>query len=320
MKILIIGGNGKVGEEIIKLLHSKVEITNISRKKNCNKKIKQLIFDYQNLELLQRKIDHYYDYIINLLPTSSHSIKKEFEVLNQKFGNYIFFSSFAVYSFSSKSIDENSKILKNANLDYINRKIEYEKFLKKNKHIKSIVIRPTHIYNENSLPTIFSARSNSILYFIKKNKKIIAPINWNANRNFISAKNIAQKLSFILKKESKEKVYNFSSNLNLSWKKLFQIYSKILRINDLNFFNCSDSTLKKNDKNLFLDLKYDKRIHLKIKKNYLTNHISKFDSKEYFIKNIKTCLKKRKYLDPKYHDKKLEGYFINELTKIKNSN
>lgn len=318
MKILIIGSNGKVGKEIIKLLSTKIEITTISRKKNANKNIKQLICDYHNLEIVKNKIENYYDYIINLLPTSSHSIKKEFQVLNKRFGKYIFFSSFAVYCASTKNIDENSKILKKTNQKYIDRKIEYETFLKKNKQVKSVIIRPTHIYNENSLPSIFSARSNTILYFIKKNKNIIAPINWHANRNFISAKNVVQKLNFILKKKSKKRIYNFSSNLHLSWKELFHIYSSILKIKKLNFFKSTNVSLKKFNKDLFADLKYDKGKNIKIKKNYLTKYISKFDSKKFFIKNIKTNLKKKKFLNSKYHDKKLEKYFLCELSKIKN--
>ena len=105
-----------------------------------------------------------------------------------------------------------------------------------------------------------------------------------------------QKLNFILKKKSKKRIYNFSSNLHLSWKELFHIYSSILKIKKLNFFKSTNVSLKKFNKDLFADLKYDKGKNIKIKKNYLTKYISKFDSKKFFIKNIKTNLKKKGFL------------------------
>ena len=314
MNILLIGGNGKLGREIIKTLKLDAKITIISRKKNNEVNSKQIICDYQNLNEIGIKLDKYYDYIINLLPYSSHSIKKEFKILKNRFNKYIFFSSFAVYKENIKKIDENSELLKKTSLPYINRKIEYEKFLKNNQSINSIIIRPTHIFSKNSLPSIYTKKSNTILNFINKYKKIISPIDWNAKRNFISAKNVAYKLRFVLKNKYQKKYYNFSSNLDLSWGHLFKIYSNKLGCKNLIFLKNSEKSLKQFDKNLLNDLRFDKGKNLLIKKNFLTKQIKNYDNKRYFISNIDKYLNNKDYNNKNYYDKGLEKYFLHEIS------
>ena len=305
MKILLIGGNGKVGTEIINKFCSEVDLTVICRKKlNC---------DYQNLDFVKKKLDKYYNYIINLIPFTTHSIKKEFKILRDKFDKYIYFSSFAVYKESKEKIEENSKLLKKTDLDYINRKLEYENFLKINPTINSIIIRPTHIYNEFSLPSIYSGRSNTLINFIKKNKKIISPINWKVKRNFISAKNIACKLEYLINNESSNKIFNFSSSFYLTWEKIFNIYFRTLGLKKATYLRNSNLSLKKFNTKLYNDIIFDKGKNLTIKNNYLTKKILDFDNKNYLQKTIKNFIKKKEFTKRKYYDKELEKYLLNEI-------
>ena len=83
-KVLVIGGTGFVGYHLIKrLIEFNWNVDSISsrkpRKKRYLKKVRYLVCNITNYNLLQKKIDRHYDYVINLGGYVNHSdIKKTY--------------------------------------------------------------------------------------------------------------------------------------------------------------------------------------------------------------------------------------------------
>ena len=262
MKLLLIGKNSFISQNILFYLKNKVFIKNISYEK------------FKNINL--KEIENF-DYICNCSITKNYSSKK----YNKKFDNdlilanrikglnvkYIFLSSRKIYH-PGKNLDENSK--KKPDNNYSKNKLISEKKLNFTLKKKLIILRISNLIGK--LDNIKKKRkiSNTFIYNFynyKKKGKIIYYENYF--KDFLSVEQFS-KIFFEILKKNLYGVYNVSLG-----KKIY--ISEIIRALTKNKKNIKLKRIKiKSNDNFFLNnQKLLKKIKLKILKKDLLNYCYK---------------------------------------------
>lgn len=299
MKILIIGGTGKIGQKIISNINLKEhEVFSISQKKIIkDKKIKSYRFDYyKNFAKVRKLITKYkFDIVINLICFNLNQVKRDYNLYKNLVSKYLFISSTSVYKNSQNVILENSKTEKTKN-PYIVGKLEAEKFLINNtKNFPYIILRICQIYGEDNIPTLFKKRSFTVLNDMYFNKRVFLPYGVHNNWKIIHVNDLANiiiKIFFSSNNSVKKNIFNIVPDKTYSWNKIYNMYSTIN---------------KKKFKKIFFDVKILKNLnkeiyeHLILDKlkngNFSNKKIFKIIKKprfDNFEKKIKSIVKKQK--------------------------
>jgi nucleoside-diphosphate-sugar epimerase len=234
MKILIIGGTGKIGQKIISNINLKEhEVFSISQKKIIkDKKIKSYRFDYyKNFVKVRKLITKYkFDVVINLICFNINQVKRDYNLYKNSVSKYLFISSTSVYKNTQNVILENSKteITKNP---YIVGKLKAEKFLKNNtKNFPYIILRICQIYGEDNIPTLFKKRSFTVLNDMYFNKRIFLPYGTHNNWKIIHVNDLANiiiKIFFSSNNSIKKNIFNIVPDKTYSWNQIYNMYSTI---------------------------------------------------------------------------------------------
>ena len=296
-KILITGGNGYVGKELINTIQNtyKVHVADKNLNRIKNKKYKKIKLHKINLtknketKLLINKINP--DIIINLAAT--HFIPECEKYPDLCFANnvltvinlmknidkkckFIHISSASVYKHSKSSLKENTSPIKPSDIYGIS-KLQSEQVVNhygNKKNIDYLIVRLFNVIgpgetNPHFVPEIISQ--------LKKNKNKIKLGNTKTKRDFIDVRDVANALSKLCKKKfsllNDNRVLNLGSGNTVSLKKILTIMKKFtdsnfkiitdknkLRINDNPIILSSTKKIRK-----FIDwnVKYDLKTSLK---------------------------------------------------------
>jgi UDP-glucose 4-epimerase len=255
-KILITGANGYIGSCLFHFLKNKFEIMGIDKEKSSNKKIIQCnILNSKKLNLIIKKIKpeiiihlaaqslvdetinkkRYYDN--NILATNS--LLKVMKINNVN--KIIFSSTAAVYKQSSKPLKEKSKILTLST--YGKTKLICEKNIKKQKDIKSVILRFFNVCSALNKPVIGEFHNPethlipTIVYKAIYNQKIyiygnnFSTPDGTCIRDYIHIKDICsaiEKSAKYLIGNKKSKVFNIGNNKGLSNKEIINYIVKFV--------------------------------------------------------------------------------------------
>ena len=264
-KILIIGGTGFIGSNILETLNKKnIKIDATYYNKVPQFKSKKIKFIYLNLKNKKKTFDliKKYDFIIMCGGKIFNSRKKinnqsyfkedlliHFNTISAVFNanvkKYLWFSSCTGYPDLKKSLDEKDFFKKNPsfhtmpgwNSRLIEKIIENQS---KNIKTKFITIRTPEVYgkydNYNSnncrnIPLLISSTINK--------KKIKKKFNLNLKKNYIYAGDLAElSLKIFFKTNKKYDVFNVCDDKSYYLKKIIEIVEKILntkiKVNDSN--------------------------------------------------------------------------------------
>ena len=217
MKILIAGGNGEIGEDLVHYLSKKHEIIVCSRK-SPNKRVKNII--YKKLDFSKKIVVKQIDLIINCIATHEYSEKKEFDDYYKSnvlsILNIIKFArnkKIKVINLSTISIyDANiNKYVSEKNEEISNSKLAVTKF------IGEKLLEFSDVYFINlRMPGVLTLNKKAtrpwlrfIINNFKNNKKIKC---FNLAKNFnslIDTKEIFNFINFVEKKKFPNENYNF---------------------------------------------------------------------------------------------------------------
>ena len=277
MNILITGGTGFIGKEILKELNSnKNRILVLTRKHLKNKKnIEYLKCDFFSPETYKKEIYKFNPEIaIHCAWYGIPNLNKKNSNLNLKYSkifiNHILKTKNLKQLLVSGSCFEikkkDGKKSENCNIDlnnyFANAKFEIYKFIKKkvSKNIKFYWLRIFYAYGPNQ-------RKDSLIPHLinslKKNKKLNLknPLN---SLDFIYVNDVARYFKKIIDVKPNSGIYNVGSGKKIKIKKIFNVLKNLINkkykfkiinnfLKSTSFFCCNKKTLK----NLNFKIKYD---------------------------------------------------------------
>jgi nucleoside-diphosphate-sugar epimerase len=182
MKVLFIGGTGNISIACTKLALDKgYEVYHLNRGKTENpfgNTVKSIRADVNNQESIANAIkDLTFDVVANFVAFIPGDVKRDFEIFQDRIGQYVFISSASAYQKPpSHPIITESTPLKNPFWQYSRDKISCENYLNelyRDKDFPVTIIRPSLTYDTVIPAAIGSWDDFTIIDRIRKGKKII---------------------------------------------------------------------------------------------------------------------------------------------------
>lgn len=260
MKVLLLGGTGVIGSNIITLLRNTqnydVYVSSRSRHNDVYN-IHYLCFDATNETEIKKAInDHSYDVVVDFMVYYDlQSFKRIANYWLSKCSQYIFFSSARVFSDDNPVSENTAKLLDCSNddsfvnsNDYAIVKAKEENYLKNHSSGNWTIVRPYITYDVNRLQLgtyekeewLFRCLNDRLVFFdrglLHKKTTMTKAID-------VASRTIA----LFLKKESMRQSYNIVSSEYVEWKDVLSIYAKAFKKavgSDLKI-KIDDSTTKK---------------------------------------------------------------------------
>jgi UDP-glucose 4-epimerase len=253
MKILLTGGSGFIGTNLIKLFDKKDNVIIFDKKKpdyNLKKNWKFFKIDLNNKKKLNLNKIQKFDIVLHLAAFTnvSESIKKPNIYLKNNINitknildyslkvkaKYFFqASSASCYSDQAnnlKSIKETSAT-KPAS-PYALSKLKCEKILfeRKYRSLKRFSLRFFNVFSDNLLiKNNYNAVISSFLLKKIKKKPLIIYGDGRQTRDFIHTEDIYNIIRIIFKKKIKDKIFNVGSGTSMQIKKLALLFSKNIK-------------------------------------------------------------------------------------------
>lgn len=161
MKILLIGGTGTISTDISKLLIKEGHELYLLNRSNKNKILpegyKEIICDINEEEKVKEEIkDLEFDVVADFIAFRKEDLERDYRLFKDKTKQFIFISSASAYQkpLSHYMVSEATP-LANPYWQYSRDKIECEDYLMKlyrEENFPITIVRPSHTYNESSLP------------------------------------------------------------------------------------------------------------------------------------------------------------------------
>lgn len=235
MKILFIGGTGRLSSDVAKLAleeHNEVYLLtrgSSKRKKYIDPKYKMIYADIRDVKSCKEKINNLiFDVIIDFLTFNVEQLKSTLDIINGHYKQYIFISTATVYDKikEGEKITEENTYKGNSKWDYSYNKFLCEKYLneyfKEKKDIYYTIIRPYVTYNEYRIPYPIIPQDNffeySLIDRIKKGKNIPVIENGKIRTTLTNTKDFAKGVVGLLKDpKAINEDFHITSNENVTW-------------------------------------------------------------------------------------------------------
>ena len=184
MKILLIGGTGKISMAITKILSQKnCELYLLNRgnkNQDLPKNIKYILGDINNEQDIATKIkDLSFDVVCNFIAYVKKDVERDYNLFKSKTKQYIFISSASAYQkpLNNYLINEGT-LLSNPYWEYSRNKIACEDYLIKlyrEEKFPITIVRPSHTYDETSVPLGVHGKNGSwqVLKRMLEGKEVI---------------------------------------------------------------------------------------------------------------------------------------------------
>ncbi len=179
MKILFIGGTGRLSTDVAKLSLKKGNEVYLltrgskDRKKFIDSKYKMLYADIRNVEECKKVLsDLFFDVVVDFLTFDKNQLLNTLSIIEKHYKQYIFISSATVYEKKNEKeiISEKTKI-GNSKWEYAYKKYECEKEICdyfSNSNAYYTIVRPYVTYNETRIPYPIVPQDSKMEYSIIK--------------------------------------------------------------------------------------------------------------------------------------------------------
>lgn len=234
MKVLFIGGTGVISSAVSKLaLERGIELYLLNRGNRTEFTPEGAVLlqgDIRNEEEVRQVVQgHYFDAVVNWISFVPEHVEADIRLFSGITDQYIYISSASAYQKppASPVITEETPLV-NPFWEYSRNKIASEELLFA-EHAKNgfpvTIVRPSHTYGVNALPTIFNSRKFtwSIIERMRRGKKIVIPGDgtslWVLTHNTDFAKAFVGLLG---NKAAIGQAYTITSDEALTWNQAVQ--------------------------------------------------------------------------------------------------
>ena len=232
-KILILGGTGIISTSVVSEIIDKHDITIVNRgihKNNFGCAVKTIKCNLRNesLEELKSKFLEEYDVVIDFVSYTTQELKRNLELFNHKFKQYIFISTSTIFNESSSITEESD--LSDLSWVYCKNKHDCEKLLieesKKGGFAYSIV-RPYVTYDKTRIPLQFAPNEYYTVINRMLTGKPIIVVNKDKEISITNSYDFAKLFKNII---MNEKAFNNDFNIvgkdKTTWFELYQLCEK----------------------------------------------------------------------------------------------
>lgn len=241
MNILVFGGTGAMGIHVVDILsqqgHS-IDITTRRQLKSNNSRINYVCGDAHDIEFVKSIIKvKQYDVLVDFMIYTFDEFKRNFYILAESVGQYIFFSSARVYAESGDRITEASKRLLDVSTDqeylktdeYALTKAREEDYIRNSKFDNWTIIRPYITYSEERLQLGVLEKE----YWLQRalNGKTIVFFDDMAKKytTLTYGRDVAYKIAELIgNKDAIKEVYHITNDEAIMWKDVLRLYQTIL--------------------------------------------------------------------------------------------
>lgn len=239
MKILILGGTGAMGKDLVKIVSQyaqQVVVTSRSTsKKTANVEFKQ--GNAKELSFLEQLLTSRWDVIVDFMVYKTNEFEARYKKFLEATDHYIYLSSARVYANSIEPIKENSPRLLDVTQDanylasdeYALSKARQENLLFNSSKKNWTIIRPYITYNDERLQ-LGVLEKESWLYSALKGRPIVFCKDiYTKYTTLTSGKDVAQGISSLLGKPgAKGEAFHITADTPISWQEVSDIYLNVL--------------------------------------------------------------------------------------------
>ena len=302
MKVLIIGGSGRISLSVTKTLYNiGFEVTVINRGNN-NQLIKNLntyISDIKDEKRINSFLkDKFYEVVIDFVSYDVEDIKRSYSYFKNHTNHYIFISSVVVYKHTKetdKLITEES-IRDNPYSLYANNKILAENALIKIGQVDLdfhyTILRFGQTFDERNLPTLFHGKNGTydIIYRIMNDKPLVM-LKENVSWRVLFASDVCLAIIPLFNNpKSYGKIFNIVSKETYTWEEIYNFFGSILN-KKINFVYVPCDVLCSENKEYLSLIKGDKANNA----NYDFSKIIKISPNFIHQTKLESALKKTIY-------------------------
>lgn len=234
MKVLVIGGSGKISTAVCKEIIEREDQLFVLNRGNNNNKLPQeahsIICDMNDLDTVKKALEnHHFDSVIQFISYTVDDVKRDIKAFEGLTNQYIFISSASAYLKPIPSLPVTEEIrLDNKYWEYSRQKKECEEYLLKEapKGFNVTIIRPSHTYDESMVISQLNSKKYpyTLLDRITKNKQVIIPDKgmslWTLTYNKDFAKGFCDVIG---NKKTYGEYYHLTSEKVYTWERIYEM-------------------------------------------------------------------------------------------------
>ena len=241
MKVLILGGTGAMGKELVNILASSNNDIFVTSRKKINStrdNITYLQGDAHDSLFLKDILNNKYECIVDFMSYTTEEFKEKVELFLNNTKHYIFLSSSRVYE-NCEIITESTNRILDVTKDkeyletdeYALAKARQEDVLKSSNKNNWTIIRPYITYNDNRLQLGFYEKEIWLNRILRGKTCVFPKELLNKKTTLTYGNDVAYAISKLLLNDNAygETVHIAYDNSNITWNDILELYSETIK-------------------------------------------------------------------------------------------
>lgn len=241
MKILVLGGTGVMGVDLVKILGERSEtiiVTSRLDRKSEFSNVKYVKGDAHDTMFLKSLLVEKYDAIVDFMVYNTEEFKSRCDMFLSSTNQYLFLSSSRVYADSKVPITEDSPRLLDTTIDseylkteeYALTKARQENILRESGKNNWTIIRPYITYSNQRLQ-LGVYEKELWLYRALHDKTIVFPKAIAEKYTTMTfGENVAQGIAKLIgNKKALGQVFHITTNLAIKWDDVLAVYKRVFK-------------------------------------------------------------------------------------------
>lgn len=241
MRILVLGGTGAMGVDLVKILAQrgeKITVTSRSARKSEFKNVNYIQGNANDTVFLKRLLCRQYDAVVDFMSYSTEEFEARRDLLLDMVGQYIFLSSSRVYASSEEPITEDSPRLLDVTMDkeylksdeYALAKARQENLLRESGKTNWTIVRPYITYSNQRLQ-LGVYEKELWLYRALHGRTVIFPKAIAEKYTTMTlGENVARGISMLIGNEKAYgETFHITIDKTIKWNDVLVVYQKVFR-------------------------------------------------------------------------------------------